>query len=77
MTTAEILNVELPLRYYHRELKRRDTGGKPIILSPSNLAIAGGLHQVTFGADIAGMVAAMTESELGVASERASCNILG
>ena len=31
----------------------------------------------TFYADIAGTVAAMTESELGVASEKASCNTLG
>ena len=30
-----------------------------------------------FAADLAWMVAAMTESELDVASEIASCNILG
>ena len=39
--------------------------------------IANGVDEATLCADIAGMVAAMTEGDPAVASEKASCNALG
>ena len=41
------------------------------------IAIADGLNEVTLCIHIVGMVAAMTESDPGVASEKFSYNILG
>lgn len=42
----------------------------------AQLELPGMARLITPVPDIAGMVAAMTESEPGVASERASCNAL-
>jgi len=42
-----------------------------------NFGVANQTNTLTLRADIAEMVAAMTEGETGVASERASCNTLG
>ena len=42
-----------------------------------NSAVANKANVVRLRLDIAGRVAAMTESELGVASEKTSHNILG
>jgi hypothetical protein len=68
---------EMAASAFHRASLRSRSRATCCRSSQPNFHIANGPNMATFYADIAGTVAAMTESDPGVASERTSCNALG
>jgi len=62
---------------FYRASVRSRSGATCCRLSQANFHVVNGANMATFYADIAGAVAAMTESDLGVVSKKASDITLG